>query len=118
MIARYPHTAKLVLKKELDSPDGIPTVAKEEFDIIGRFEPAVTSNGNIDYRAKYYCQNFKHLLKGLFANGVFEVGLFEGLTEEDLMPFTADGHFLEYEGKKFVLVMLHNYQVHCEIWLA
>lgn len=117
MLRRYPHTATLVVCTESDQDDGIPITSQDTFEIEGRFEPAANKSDNIDYKAKYYCQNFEYLLKGFIEAGVFPTDLFAHDAKKDLKPFSVDGQTLIYRDKKFEIILLHNYQTHCEIWL-
>jgi len=99
-MVRYPHTAYFVVKsndvdgKPVLDHDGNPVVDSvgARTEIKGRYEPS-GGKKNLDYSAKFFTP------------------------KRDNVPFSKDGHCLEYEGKEFVIVQLYNYQMHCEIWL-
>lgn len=93
MIKRYPHTAKLVLSTSIDDPDGMTTNDTVDIDIVGRFEPEASKSSAIDYKAKFYCNKL------------------------DVSPYSVDGQKLIINGRSFVVIMLHEFQTHCEIWL-
>lgn len=117
MLSRYPHTANLKVVTEIEQSNGIPTTEDHNFDILGRFEPAASKSDSIDYKAKFYCQNFDMLLEGLISPSVFTSNIFAHNSKQELTPFSVDGQTLTYRGKNFEIVLLHNYQTHCEIWL-
>jgi len=102
---------------EVSAPDGLNTEETAEFDIEGRFEPAARKSAGIDYKAKFYCKNIDYLLRKFIEEGLFPEDLISQEDNRELKPFSVDGQTFKYNGKIFEIVMLHNYQTHCEIWL-
>lgn len=117
MLTRYPHNGKIIVTTESDSRNGIPTIISSEFVIEGRFEPASSKSSNIDYKAKYYCLNIDYLLRKFIEKGLFPEELITTVEKNDLIPFSVDGQTFDFNGKKFEIILFHNYQTHCEIWL-
>jgi hypothetical protein len=117
MLKRYPHNGKIVVVFENDSNTGISSTKTEEFIIEGRFEPEASKSDNIDYKGKFYCESLDYLLKKFIEKGLFPDSLISNEESTKLIPFGIDGQTLIYNDKRFQIVMLHNYQTHCEIWL-
>lgn len=117
MLRRYPHTGKIIVVTEVGAPGGLNTETTAVFDVQGRFEPAASKSGGIDYRAKFYCKNIDYLIRKFIEEGLFPEDLISQNDNQELKPFSVDGQTFKYNGKNFEIVMLHNYQTHCEIWL-
>lgn len=92
MINRYPHKAFIVTKTSIQDENGDFIDAETKTELSGRYEPNSQAK-SLDYSAKFYCR----------------------LT--DVEQFELDESMLEYKGKSFTIVQLHNYQTHCEIWV-
>ena len=118
MLKRYPHIGKIVVVTELNVPGGLNGVDTKTFEVEGRFEPAANKNATgINYKAKFYCKNIDYLIRKFIESGLFPEDLISQNDNQELKPFSVDGQTFKYNGKSFEIVMLHNYQTHCEIWL-
>jgi hypothetical protein len=99
-MVRYPHTASLIIRSDSengkpildDNNDPIVNAEPTKIELTGRYEPN-SGKKNLDYSAKFYTSRL------------------------DSVPFSKDGHSLEFEGMEFSVVQLYNYQNHCEVWL-
>lgn len=117
MLKRFPHKGTVLITIEDDSENGINTITEEKFIVDGRFEPAASKSDNIDYKAKFYCGNLDYILRTFIEQGLFPDDLISNTDTKEVIPFSIDGQTLIYNGKRFEIILLHNYQTHCEIWL-
>lgn len=93
MLNRYPHTAQIEYTTEIDNGSGIPEIQTVTIDIPeGRYDPHPGFSKDVEYSAKFYCPVIGD-------------------------PFQFDGAVLIFQGKRFSIVNLFNYQTHCEVWL-
>lgn len=117
MLRRFPHIAEIRVVTEQRIPGGLNPSSTDVFQLKGRFEPEASRRTGIDYKAKFYCNNVREVVSKFLEPGLFPVELMAHEGMKDLAPFSLDGQTLRIHGKDFEIVMLHNYQTHCELWL-
>ncbi|CAL67390.1 hypothetical protein [Christiangramia forsetii] len=94
MINRFPHTA--TIKLETVGEGKLPEVTKEEITLKGRYEPE-KGNKNLDYKAKFYCEQTPEQLKS--------------------NPHAFDDQKMDIFGRSITIKQAWPYQTHCELWL-